>query len=81
MRKLLKISYMVNIYFSGTHVSKLFLFFYRVSPKDSISVFKNDASENGTQATARNEFGAHPGGHIDFVYCLSICQIGMYLIF
>ena len=33
------------------------------------------------QATARIEFGAHPSGHIDFVYCLPVCQIGMYLIF
>ena len=57
----------------------MFFSFYRFSPKGSISVFKNDASENGMQATARNEFGAHPGGHIDFVYCLPVCQIGIFL--
>ena len=56
----------------------MFFSFYRFSPKGSISVFKNDASENGMQATARNEFGAHPGGHIDFVYCLPVCQIGIF---
>ena len=60
-----------------TFLNYLYVFsFYRFSQKGSIPVFKNDASENGMQATARNEFGAHPGGHIDFVYSLSICQIG-----
>ena len=69
---------------STFHVALKFLnyiyvfFFYRFSPKGSIPVFKNDASENGMQATARNEFGAHPGGHIDFVYCLPVCQIGIF---